>query len=52
MILRTRMWRTRQEYNIDNSVIGIIKKLYTDDRAYVKQGNRLSSSIYSAIIQL
>jgi hypothetical protein len=29
---RNRMWRTLQEYNIDNCLIEVIKELYADNR--------------------
>jgi hypothetical protein len=40
-----RMWRTMQEYNVDNWLIGIIKELYAElYRTYIKQENNLSLS--------
>jgi len=41
-VSRNRMWRSLQEYNIDNRLIGVIKELCADNKAYIKQENRLS----------
>lgn len=39
---RSRLWQTLKQQNVDSRIINIIKELYTDNRAYIKQGDKFS----------